>query len=152
MRHINGRNKNVCKVCGAEFCTSRKLLKHAHIHTTHECVHCKKTFSKKQSLTMHLAKREEKLCTECGKRLCNMSDLNSHCFNHRDHESCAWFSYLRSEIISCSLFEIQSVLFDLFFLFFNGGITIGGSMPKIGLNKVHASFCYVFSGVFTYLV
>ena len=87
LRHIEGKNKNDCTVCGNKYCTRRKLLKHLQIHKTHECAHCKKTFSKKQSLTMHLKKREEKLCTDCGELVCNLTDLTSHNFKHR-HAAC----------------------------------------------------------------
>ena len=78
-----GSSKHSCGVCQRNFCTAKKLAKHAQTHVSFKCENCEKTFSSKQRLQTHVANREEKKCNECDNIFCNQSALNSHLQDHK---------------------------------------------------------------------
>jgi hypothetical protein len=74
-----GNPKNVCDVCGIEFCTGKK--KKAHHIATHRdftCSVCDQVFSMKKSLKVHEKNQIKLSCKNCDKIFCSKWLLKMH--------------------------------------------------------------------------
>lgn len=74
-----------CETCGKCFPTKPSLIRHLILHDIYECEVCKKRFSGKFNLNLHLRSHAHDIsysCATCGKRFWDKLTLNSHFKTH----------------------------------------------------------------------
>ena len=76
----DGIYKNICNICGTDFCIQRELFKHQSSEHKEllKCDICLKTFTRSLSYSIHRANRKELLCEQCGQLICTENDFRMH--------------------------------------------------------------------------
>ncbi|CAB3374250.1 Hypothetical predicted protein [Cloeon dipterum] len=86
-KHMQGHEKNDCKLCDELFTSQKKLKVHMRekhnqrlLDYSHKCKFCDKTFTRRQSLYKHLQlhAKEKQVCNFCGEFCNSKEDLESH--------------------------------------------------------------------------